>query len=102
MKIATALLAGIEVHQGVRLLGVSVSSLEARAVVGGEQLALIDLAALADGQLHSTSAGRTDVDAAVDAIRERYGTASVGPAALVGRWGLRVKQLGDDQWGPSE
>ncbi len=102
VKIATALLSAIEVHQGVRLLGVSVSSLETRADVAGEQLALVDLAALAEGQVHSTLAGRTDVDAAVDAIRERYGTASVGPAALVGRSGLRVKQLGDAQWGPSE
>jgi DNA polymerase-4 len=102
VKIATALLAGIDVHQGVRLLGVSVSSLEARADAAGEQLALIDLSALADGQLRSNATGRTDVDAAVDAIRERFGTASVGPAALVGRSGLRVKQLGDAQWGPSE
>jgi hypothetical protein len=39
---------------------------------------------------------------AVDSIRERYGTASVGPAALIGSSGLRVKQVGDAQWGPLE
>ena len=72
VKTAEALLSGTEVHSGVRLLGVSVS------------------------------AARADLDAVVDAIRERYGTVSVGPAALVGGSGLRVKQLGDSQWGPSE
>jgi hypothetical protein len=102
VKTAEALLSGTEVHSGVRLLGVSVSSLEARANGAGEQLALWDLAEPADGQVHAAPAARADLDAVVDAIRERYGTVSVGPAALVGGSGLRVKQLGDSQWGPSE
>jgi len=102
VKIAAALLSGVEVHQGVRLLGVSVSSLEARTGSVAEQLTFMDLAALADGQTCAASASHADVDAAVDAIRERYGTASVGPAALVGGSGLRVKTLGDAQWGPSQ
>jgi DNA polymerase-4 len=42
-----------------------------------------------------------EVEAAVSAIRARYGNASVGPAALVGRDGLAVKERGDTQWGPS-
>lgn len=100
VKTAEALLSGTEVHSGVRLLGVSVSSLEARVDGAGEQLALWDLAEPADGQVHAAPAA--DLDAIVDAIRERYGTVSVGPAALVGGSGLRVKQLGDSQWGPSE
>jgi DNA polymerase-4 len=102
VKTAEALLSGTEVHSGVRLLGVSVSSLEARVDGAGEQLALWDLAEPADGQVHAAPAARADLDAIVDAIRERYGTVSVGPAALVGGSGLRVKQLGDSQWGPSE
>ena len=102
VKTAEALLSGTEVHSGVRLLGVSVSSLEARANGAGEQLALWDLAEPADGQVHAAPAARADLDAVVDAIRERYGTVSVGPAALVGGSGLRVKQRGDSQWGPSE
>jgi len=102
VKIAAALLGGIEVHRGVRLLGVSVSSLERRAPDAGEQLSLMDLGALADGRSEAVPAqGRAEVDAAVDAIRERYGTAAVGPAAVVGARGLRVKQLGDAPWGPS-
>jgi len=102
VKIATALLASVEVHDGVRLLGVSVSALEARADGAGEQLALMDFASFAEGEAGALATGRADVDTAVDAIRERYGTASVGPAALVGSSGLRVKQVGDTQWGPSQ
>jgi DNA polymerase-4 len=102
VKIAAALLSGIEVHPGVRLLGVSVSSLDTRADETGEQLALWDLASPAGGPVHRASAAHSDLDAVVDAIRERYGAASVGPAALVGVSGLRVKQSGDSQWGPSK
>jgi len=102
VKIAAALLSGAEVHQGVRLLGVSVSSLEARPDGTGEQLALWDLARPADGPANGASSARSDLDAVVDAIRERYGVASVGPAALVGASGLRVKQLGDSKWGPQK
>ncbi len=101
VKIATALLSGIEVHPGIRLLGVGVSSLEERAGGPGEQLALFETATNADLQSRATSA-RSDLDAAVDSIRERYGSASVGPAALVSGSGLRVKQIGDAPWGPSE
>ena len=42
------------------------------------------------------------VTAAVDAIRARYGGASVGPASLVGARGLEVRNRGDAQWGPSD
>ncbi len=102
VKIAAALLSGVDVHEGVRLLGVAVSSLEGRANGTGEQLKLWDPAKAADGQTHATAAARSDLDEVVDAIRERYGVASVGPAALVGAsGGLRVKQVGDSQWGPS-
>jgi DNA polymerase-4 len=101
-KIASALLSATETRAGVRLLGVSVSSLEERAEGTSEQLALWDLSENAQGHDRAASAARSELDAAVDAIRERYGTASVGPAALVGSSGLRVKQVGDSQWGPSE
>ncbi len=100
-KIAAALSAAAEVHPGVRLLGVSVSALEPRAGGPGEQLTLWDPSQPADGQAHGAPTARSDLDAVVDAIRERYGVAAVGPAALVGVSGLRVKKLGDSQWGPA-
>ena len=94
-RVATALLAGVDVSPGVRLIGVSVSSLEPREAASGRQLELLDP--------NVTSAvARGDVDAAVGAIRDRYGAGAVGPAAVVGPTGLRVKRLGDAQWGPAE
>ncbi len=101
VKIAAALLSATDIAPGVRLLGVGVSSLEERLSPAAEQLSLWDQAGETADALASGSPGRCEVDAAVDAIRERYGTASVGPAALVGHEGLRVKQLGDSAWGPS-
>ena len=41
-----------------------------------------------------------EVDSAVGAIRQRYGAGAVGPATVVEPKGLRVKRLGDAQWGP--
>ncbi|MGA3214552.1 MAG: DNA polymerase IV [Acidimicrobiales bacterium] len=102
VKIATALLAATDTRAGVRLLGVGVSSLEERASAGSEQLALWDMAEDAKPNAHPDSPAHSDLDAAVDAIRERYGVASLGPAALVGSSGLRIKQVGDSPWGPSQ
>ncbi len=103
--IASALLEAVEVSPGVRLLGVAVSSLEPLASAGGRQLSLLSLAELADpaaerGQpRRAAEPARAEVEAAVDAIRARYGTAAVGPAAVIEGEGLRVKELGDRQWG---
>jgi DNA polymerase-4 len=108
--IASALLEGVDVATGVRLIGVSVSSLEPEGSASGHQLSLLGLAdtlgrpATASGarQAAAPAAGRRgDVERAVDAIRRRYGQQSVGPAALVSREGIRTKQLGDTAWGPA-
>jgi DNA polymerase-4 len=101
VKIATTLLSATDLRPGVRLLGVGVSSLEERRDKAGEQLTLWDHPESGETRADPASAARGELDAAVDAIRERYGTASVGPAALAGGSELRVKQLGDSQWGPS-
>jgi DNA polymerase IV len=47
------------------------------------------------------SANDQVIAATVDAIRARFGAKAVGPAALAGRKGLRVKVAGDTQWGPA-
>ena len=90
---AVALLDDVDVAEGVRLLGVSVSGLGPGQ---GQQLTLDDWAA-----------GQVDDDwdraaRAVDEIRRRFGDGAVGPAALAGAQGLRVKRLGDTQWGPAQ
>ena len=86
-RAAKDLLGSIDPAQGVRLLGVSVSGL---ADGGTRQLTLDDAA----------KAGWDEASGAVDAIRSRFGSAAIGPAAVVGPDGLRVKRRGDQQWGP--
>ncbi len=87
-RAATALLGGVDVSPGVRLLGVSVSGL---VPATARQLSLEHA-----GSAWGEAAG------AVDAVRARFGEAAVGPASLVGPAGLRVKRQGDTRWGPSE
>jgi DNA polymerase IV len=86
-RLARDLLTGVDPSSGVRLLGVSVSQLEA----GTRQLALGD-------------AGRgswPEATRAVDRIRGRFGEDAIGPAVLAGGDGLDVKRRGDQQWGPA-
>jgi len=119
--VAGALLEAVDVSPGVRLLGVSVSGLQDTGTTA-HQLAFDDdvvppgTIAVGHEGAHPDGAGvdrRVDggvpaarqpawheVEAAVSSIRARYGNASVGPAALVGRDGLTVKERGDTQWGP--
>ena len=105
--VAGALLEGVDISPGIRLLGVSVSGL-APARTEAHQLTFAD-AAPDEGPgpvpparpVEVRLQGWEDVEAAVTAIRTRYGHASVGPATLIGRSGLRVKRRGDMQWGPS-
>jgi DNA polymerase-4 len=86
---ALSLLGAVDPAPGVRLLGVTVSGLLEGA---GRQLSFDDAGA---PSWHEASG-------AVDAIRERFGTGAIGPAAAVGRDGLRVKRRGDGQWGPDD
>jgi DNA polymerase IV len=112
--VAGALLDGVDVAPGVRLLGVSVSGLKvAHQRVRQLSFDAFDLVGVAritgpvDGRRGGAAVAEdraqawAEVEAAVGAIRARYGDASVGPATLAGRDGLAVKQRGDTQWGPS-
>ncbi len=92
-RTAGVLLDSVELGEGIRLLGVGVTSLASEAI---EQLSLMDLMASTavgpSGQPASptaigpsATAGGVDaaVDAAVDQIRERFGRRSIGPATLI-------------------
>lgn len=99
-RVAAALLAGIDPGEGVRLLGVSASGL---IEGGGDQLSFD----LGDGQDDGTQSATSheqswqDVTAAVDAIRNRFGRASVGSVAMVNEDGVQVPARRDAPWGPS-
>ncbi|MHB8504472.1 MAG: DNA polymerase IV [Acidimicrobiales bacterium] len=96
-RLATALLDAVEMEVGVRLLGVSVSSLEPGGVEA-EQLALGLVEVAADQR---PAAPRREAAAgAVDAVRARFGERAVGPGSLVGPGGLRVGRPGDNRWAP--
>lgn len=100
---ATTLLDGVDVTPGVRLLGVSVSNLGDDAAAGAEQLALGLDTGPGDPAAAPppAEAGRwAAAEDAVASVRRRFGDRVVGPAALLGPAGLRVKRQGDTQWGP--
>jgi DNA polymerase IV len=93
-RAARTLLEKVDPAPGVRLLGVHVSNLAEGAP---RQLSLDDLAT--DAQ---ASGSWDEATAAVDDIRRRFGDAAIVPAALAGPAGIRVKQRGDQQWGPDQ
>jgi len=85
--VARGLLDTVDPEPGVRLLGVSVSTLVAPA---GEQLRLGDDPAW------------SSATEAVDHVRERFGPAAIGPASLVGPDGIKLTRRGRQQWGPDD
>jgi DNA polymerase-4 len=128
--ISIELLTATDISLGVRLIGVTVSSLEPKGSSSGRQLSLLGgsegdsaTAPATRRQAAGEPAGPTraapgrqtaaapdaaagaaqgEVDLVVDAIRKRYGHSAVGTAAVLGPEGLRVKKMGDSQWGPAQ
>lgn len=104
---SSALLDGVDIGPGVRLLGVGVSGLTG---VVADQLSFDELFGVALDQPPDDRAGSdrsvidqrsgAAADAAIDEIRARFGPRSIGPATLVGRDGLERKEFGQRQWGP--
>ncbi len=98
-QVAAALLDGVEVGEGIRLLGVSASNLTES---GGDQLSF-DLGDGRDEGNQSASSREQswqDVTAAVDAIRTRFGRSSVGAASMVTEDGVQIPARRDAPWGP--
>ena len=125
-SVAAALLDSVELDRGVRLLGISLSGfgqtqngLQLSLDLGPhpsdsggsgrgdgvgsdrEELGATGRLARAQDEAERIQDSWATVTAAVDAIRAKYGGASVGPASLVGADGLRVRRRGEAQWGPT-
>jgi hypothetical protein len=102
-QVAAALLSGISVLDGIRLLGVSASGL-VEGGGDGDQLSFDLGDGREEGNQSATSLEQSwqDVTAAVDAIRSRFGRSSVGSAAMVTEDGVQVPARRDAPWGPSE
>jgi DNA polymerase-4 len=86
---ARILLDQVDPTPGVRLLGLSVSGL---ADADNRQLTFDEV---------ERGPGWEQASRTVDEIRARFGAASIGPAALQGPDGVRVKERHAQQWGPS-
>jgi len=124
--VAAALLDGVDLSRGVRLLGISLSGLaepgagtqlrmdlgtpdppptaqngpDARTEPGdGAQAGALREAGREAERLQETWGS---VTGAVGAIRARYGGEAVGPASLVTPEGIRVRRRGEAQWGPGD
>jgi DNA polymerase-4 len=80
LEVARELLDAVECARGVRLLGISLSHFAPAAAAQGT-LALGDDEALDDAQVER----RAQIENAVDAVRDRFGTRSVGRASLLRR-----------------
>ncbi|MDQ1462353.1 MAG: polymerase [Actinomycetota bacterium] len=77
--VARALLAEFDVGRGVRLLGVSLAQLDSVAAVQST----FDLSGVGESDRQHRTERRAAVERAVDEVRDRFGTRSVGPATLV-------------------
>jgi len=96
--VAKALLDGIDVREGIRLLGVSMSGLT--PTVDARQLTFDLEGGTPDpDRRQETWQG---VMAAVDAVRGRYGASAVGTASMMTADGIVVPARRDAPWGPAE
>jgi DNA polymerase-4 len=107
IAIASPMLREIDATPGVRLLGLSGSNLGPPA----RQLTL-DLRASGGGTAAETGRTGTRLEArttdwasateAMDAVRDRFGSAAIGPASSLDRGRIRVVKRGQQQWGPDQ
>lgn len=88
LRTVDELIGRIDLSEGVRLLGVSLSNLE--EAVEAEQLQLLN-----GEPLHN------ELDDTIDEIRKRYGDSSVVPGQLVGSKSPGQFVKGERQWGPN-
>lgn len=94
VKAVEPLLEAVDPSPGVRLLGVSASNFGPVA----EQMSLDDLFDAGPAPEQEWQAA----EETMDAIRQRFGSAAIGPASAVTADGLRVVRRGAQQWGPDQ
>ena len=112
--VAGELLGSVDVGPGIRLLGVAGSGLTGGSdsrQLSFDELGPADAPGRDQGEgpegpgrgapRPASEASWQEVEAALAAVRARYGQSAVGAASLVGPGGLAVKRRGDTQWGPS-
>jgi DNA polymerase IV len=119
--VAASLLGSVDPSPGVRLLGISVTGLQADDLArqltfdltgggAGHQGDVGTGGAMAAEPAGASEAGAraahlqeqwSDVATALSGIRDRFGAGAVGPAALVGEDGLEIPRRGAAQWGPA-
>jgi DNA polymerase-4 len=99
LRQARSLLSQVDPTPGVRLLGLSVTGL------GGadepRQLRFDDLDGSGADESEPTDPTWQAAEAAVDAIRARFGPDAIGPASLAGPGGRRRARQGEQPWGPT-
>lgn len=96
-RVARELAGSVDPSPGVRLLGVGVAGFVTEA---NDQLSFEDL-------LGAESPGAAleswrDAEAALDDLRERFGTDVIGPGSALRGGRLRTKRRGDQAWGPEQ
>lgn len=92
LAVARSLLDSVDVSPGVRLIGLAAGNLVDGTV---RQLRLDETDATAP------AGDRAAVNSAIDEIRGRFGSGSIGPARLVEQGSLRRFVQGQQQWGPT-
>ncbi|CAN5722631.1 DNA polymerase IV [soil metagenome] len=94
VAVVAPLLDAITRRGGVRLLGVGASKFGEPS----SQLVLDGLSA--DRPAGSTATGSGRTGRTVDRVRDRFGSAAIGPASALRPDGVRVVRRGARQWGP--
>ena len=92
----------IEIDIPSRTIRLAVSAAKADGQLTDAERQMISDRAREAGVESLVDAGLTSLLGAVDAIRERFGNAAIGPASAIGDRGLRLVKKGAQQWGPDQ
>lgn len=102
--VGSALLATLEVQEGIRLLGLSVSNLEDASTPVQLQLDMDEGDSFSDSiaSAERLQLERASLDDAVDEIRARFGRHALGSASMLDGHGVVVPAQRDVPFGPKD